>query len=310
MFHPVARILMPICVMLLCVEVIAPALATKLQSDTSVGHTELVTVVLIPHQEALFSAEISTGVLKIHKQFGESFIEGDLLIELDATVFQADFVASEAQLAAADQQLQQVQQLLDQHTDLRRAQAVLKAAQTDLESIEKLYTSNNASQRDLEHARRDLTVAQTQLEQIQASRQTQLADARRELAQAMRNVELARKNLDACTIKAPYPGRVVDVYVHEHEMIERTMPLVEIVNDHKLIAKFLLPSEMFQQIDVGRALTITITELGTTVSVVVTNISARMDPASMTFEVRGEVDNPNAKLRAGMTGTLSLNEFD
>ncbi len=270
------------------------------------SNTEPVTVVLIPSHEAVFSAEVSATVTRIHKHFGRPFLKDDLLVELDHTTFQADLLASKAQLKAAQANHQQVLELLQQKTELRRAQAVLKAAQIDLQAVEKLYNSNNASQRDLEHAQRDLVVAQTQLEQIHAAQQVKLAEAENELAQAQQNVTHAQKLFDACTIKAPYPGRVVDVFVHEHEMIERSKPVIEIVDDRILIARFLLPAEEIDSVSTGRQLYIDINEIERKVNVNITSISAKMDPASRTFEVRGEVDNTDALLRAGMTATLSL----
>ena len=114
---------------------------------------------------------------------------------------------------------------------------------------------------------------------------------------------------DACTIRAPYAGHIARVLVKEHEFVERGTPLVEVVDDSVLLAKFLLPSALFQSVRKGLELNLAITETSDNVVVKVSHIAAAFDAASVTFEVYAEVDNADGNLWAGMNGSLSLAEI-
>ncbi len=162
-----------------------------------------------------------------------------------------------------------------------KAEADLKTTEVELKTVEGLYRDHSRSLMELMRARR--TVAQARL-----------------------NLVVATRELEACSIRAPYPGRVVQLMVHAHELVQKGQKLISIVDDRILRARFLAPSTAFGAVKVGQELTITVTEIGRKVQARVTNISAMVDAASGTFEVYAEVDNQAEKLRAGMVGKLQL----
>lgn len=97
---------------------------------------DAIPMILIPHEEAVLSAAVSSQVLRIHKRIGESFQEGDPLIEFDRTVHEANRTKARAQLTSA---------------------------LTQLKSKESLFTDGTVSAAELAEARMNVEVARAHL---------------------------------------------------------------------------------------------------------------------------------------------------
>lgn len=96
---------------------------------------EIFRVVLAPRHRTKLNTQIFSPVTKINKRFGESFEEGELLIELDSTIYSAT---------------------------LERQKANLKKVQTDLEATRQLYADDGASLFDLQDAENAVSTAQAE----------------------------------------------------------------------------------------------------------------------------------------------------
>lgn len=269
-----------------------------------------VAVVLTPRRQAVLSAEVSARVVAVKHEFGEHFEAGAVLVQLDDALRVANQQVAQAQMTAAQQELTQTETLIAKQTRQRYAAANLEAARANLEATQRLFDDGHASQVDLANARRDVATAQTDVELVAVTSARERIKARRELAVAAGQLQVAQRELAACTIRAPYAGRVARIRVGEHELVDRGTPVIEIVDDTVLLAKFLLPSARFRTVHRGQELTLTITETGQRVSAKVSNIAAVLDPASVTFEVYAEVQNADDALRAGMNGWLELAGFE
>lgn len=97
---------------------------------------ESIPMILIPHEEAVLSAAVSSQVVRIHKRIGESFQEGEPLLEFDRTVHEAN---------------------------LAKARAQLTSATTQLKSKESLFTDGTVSAAELAEARMNVEVARAHL---------------------------------------------------------------------------------------------------------------------------------------------------
>ncbi len=265
-----------------------------------------VAVILTPRQQAVLSAEVSGRVVAIRKELGQSFGPGEVLVQLDDLTYRINQRLAEARLEAAEKELAHIQKLTADQTRRRHAEAVLEAARMNLEATQRLYKKGHASLVDLENAKRDAKTAQAECELVVVSAAKELIHARREVVVAQGKRDLADKEFDACTIEAPYAGRVARVFINEHELVQHGTPVVEVVNDRVLLAKFLLPSSLFRSVRLGRQLELAVNETGKTIAVKVSHIAAVLDPASVTFEVYAEIDNADGNLRSGMNGILSL----
>lgn len=287
---------------LLSVGTAAPQNAPRMEAG------QRITALLTPRTQAVLSAEVTGRVVKLERELGEAFAGGDVLVRLDELSYRANRQIAEANLTAARRELERVQKLAADRTRQRHTQAVLAAARANLAATERLHQDGHASQVDLENARRDVVTAEVECELAESTTARDVTQAERELVLAEGKLQIARSELEGCALAAPYAGRVARVLVHEHELVERGRPLIEIVDDTVLRAKFLLPSRLFRAVPVGKVLTLNVVETGETVSMQVSHVAAVLDAASATFEVYAEVDNRDGRLRAGMNGWLALPE--
>lgn len=204
------------------------------------------------HRTATLSAETGGRVVRIRREMGEAFAQGDALIELDDRLPRAV---------------------------LASAKAAREAAASVLAAAESMYERNSASQIERDEARRDAAEAEAKLER-------------------------AILEVEACVIAAPFAGRIVEVLVREHELAEKGIPVVTIIDDSRLVAKFLFPEEKFGRVAIDDVLTIRIPIAGVTRPARVSHIAPVLDPASRTLDVWAAVDNADAALRAGMSAEL------
>ncbi len=136
------------------------------------------------------------------------------------------------------------------------------------------------------------------------SAEIDLARASSDLARARLDAATARRELDACTVRAPFDGRIVDHRVREHEWAGRGAALLLLVDDSVLTVRFFLPEENFPRIAPGDDVRVRAPAGNHVLDGVVSRIGAVFDPASRTFDVWAEVDNTEGLLRAGMTAEV------
>jgi len=100
-------------------------------------------VVLEPKERAIISARIPARVMKIYKWLGESFEEGEVLMQLDDTVYKPAVIRGEALVAKSEALVQAKQKLFQDkiasYLDLKEAEAVLANAQSELALARQQY---------------------------------------------------------------------------------------------------------------------------------------------------------------------------
>jgi multidrug efflux pump subunit AcrA (membrane-fusion protein) len=97
--------------------------------------------------------------------------------------------------------------------------------------------------------------------------------------------------------------------VNENEWVQQGQPLIEIVNDQVIRAKFLVPFEYHGKIRIGQIVNADIRGINRRVQCKITHISPVLEANTSTFQVFAEIDNSKDILRAGMIGEISL-EFN
>ncbi len=132
----------------------------------------------------------------------------------------------------------------------------------------------------------------------------ELAKSELEFRAAEAEMKIAQINLNACTIKAPFAGRLVKKIASEHEFVKTGQPVIEIIDDKQLLAVLHLPSSQKKTIQEGQEVDIKIDETGSLHTGKVHELSAEVDPRSRMFEVKILIDNSDGKLSAGMSGEI------
>jgi membrane fusion protein, multidrug efflux system len=121
-------------------------------------------------------------------------------------------------------------------------------------------------------------------------------------------VKVAQVNVDGCTIRAPFPGRVVKMIVNEHENVFPNDQLLSLLDDSLLEIDLILPSKSLAWLKVGTPFEYAVDETGLRYPSVVQEIGANVDPASQTVKVKGLFRTQPDNVLAGMSGTASFAE--
>lgn len=127
------------------------------------------------------------------------------------------------------------------------------------------------------------------------------AKADGDLAHSRLELAAAERDLAACAIVAPFDGKVVDIRVDESEWANRGSPVLLLVDDAVVRARFFLPEEHFARLRVGDVVRVRVPAVDAVAPGVIGRVGVVFDPASRTVDVWADVDNTDNLLRAGMT---------
>ncbi|MHC4872298.1 MAG: efflux RND transporter periplasmic adaptor subunit [Planctomycetota bacterium] len=267
-------------------------------------------VVFKPRKEAVIASKVNSSITDFYKEFGESFEKGEFLLELDSLISEVAVKQAQAALAAAKGNLSYEQKMAEKKLRAKKAEAVVNAAKANLSAVESMMKDNNASKVELENAKRDYDIAVIEQEEVSAATEPRILAAEREVAVAEANLSIAEKELAECKVPAPFAGRVVERKSNEHEHVRKGDPLIYIVADRTLVASFLLPEQLFHKVKAGQEISVEVDlQKDLKIRARIVQFSAAVDPGSRTFEVRAEVNNKESRLRAGMGGRISLQQF-
>ncbi|MDH4327767.1 MAG: efflux RND transporter periplasmic adaptor subunit [Nitrospira sp.] len=122
-------------------------------------------------------------------------------------------------------------------------------------------------------------------------------------------VQAARVNVNGCTVRAPFPGRVIKTIVNEHENVFPNDQLISLLDDSLLEIELILPSKSLAWLKVGTPFEYAVDETGLRYSAVVQDLGANVDPASQTVKVKGLFRVQPNNVLAGMSGTASFDEL-
>lgn len=128
-----------------------------------------------------------------------------------------------------------------------------------------------------------------------------LAAAARDRAKGA--LDLAETQFNACTITAPFAGRVVKLSARPHQSVTAGQPLLEFVSADPPRLRLNVPSRWLRWLKPGSRFAISVDETGRTYRATVAAINGRVDAVSQSVELEADVVDPDPKLLAGMSGT-------
>lgn len=181
-----------------------------------------------------------------------------------------------------------------------------KAGEVLIQLDDRVFISNYrkaVSELDKSRARLD---AITQLHRDGIASDFELKTVEAEYATAQSDLALAHKQLSDTSIRGPFDGKVERVNIEEHELPLDDVELIEVVDDHSLVAKFLVSSELLSVLKVGKPVVIQIQETGDSIIANISRIGAMIDPSSSTIKVEVEIDNSEGQYKAGMIAVVTL----
>lgn len=146
-----------------------------------------------------------------------------------------------------------------------------------------------------------------QLNKLHSIGALDVAMAYSEYEQTAAMLKIARLNTSRCEIHAPFSGRVVALYVNQHENVSPQQQLIEIVADQHLELEIVVPATWLRWLTTGAQFSATIDETGRTHKATVVTLNPVIDPVSQTIIARAQVDNCDT-LIPGMSATAVFPE--
>jgi len=127
-----------------------------------------------------------------------------------------------------------------------------------------------------------------------------------EAAKAQARLQSALVVLSKCAIAAPFPGRIVEQKVREHQYVQAGQAMLEILDDSALEVEFIAPSRWLAWLKPGTPFQLQVDETGHTYPAKVSRLGAKVDPVSRSVKITGEIGGGVAELMAGMSGRILI----
>ncbi len=150
-------------------------------------------------------AQVSGQISKLYVEEGDEVKAGQLLAEIDASVFEIQVQTAEASL-------------LNQKATLRQQQAELKLEQLRLKRNEQLFQRGSLSEDELEESRTTVAILKAQIDGILAQIQANTAE-----------LEGDKVTLSYATIRAPIDGVITDLQVREGQTLNANQSAPELM---------------------------------------------------------------------------------
>lgn len=242
-----------------------------------------------PRSEVQVGAQVSGRLTKVYVDFNSAVKAGDVLAEIDPTLFSAQIEGTRAQSAAAVAQVKQ-------------AEANLANLKQRLDRTRRLVAEGLGAQADVDAASAayDVGVAE-------------VAAAKAQVAQVHAQLKSGQTNLDFTRIYSPIDGIVINRAIDPGQTVAASFQapvLFVIAND---LAKMRIFADI-DEADVGRVREGMAAEIGVDAfpgeSFAGKVEQVRFSPVStsgvVTYAAVIDVDNPDLKLRPGMTASVSV----
>ncbi|NGZ05235.1 MAG: efflux RND transporter periplasmic adaptor subunit [Magnetococcales bacterium] len=127
-----------------------------------------------------------------------------------------------------------------------------------------------------------------------------------EAAKARAELTLMSTTVSKCTLLAPFPGRVAEQKIREHQYLQAGQPLLEILDDTHLEIEFIAPSRWLSWLKPGFPFALQVDETGQNHPAKVSRIGVRVDPVSQSVKVTGDFLKPTPDLKVGMSGRVAM----
>jgi HlyD family secretion protein len=242
-----------------------------------------------PLTQVQVGAQISGRIGKVYVDFNSIVKKGDVLAEIDPTLLGATVEQHRAHLAASEAQLV-------------RSQASLVATQAALDRFERLRAENLASQADVDQARGQRDVAQADV-----------AAARAQIVQVKAQLTYSKTNMTYARIFAPIDGLVVSRNIDPGQTVAASFQAPTLFVIAQDLRKMRILAEI-DEADVGKLSEGMLAEAAVDAfsgEVFKGKVSqVRYNPNSVqgvvTYLAVVDVENPDMKLRPGMTATVTV----
>lgn len=233
--------------------------------------------------------EVSGTVQKLDVDFNSIVHKGEVIAELDPSLFEQDLESAEAAKDRAQ-------------IDFEEEQATIDIDQRNLERAEALHTQEIETQQEREQAQLQVKEDQAVMKQDQAA--IAIADA---------NIEQSKVDLAHCTVTSPIDGVVISRNVDEGQTVTARLAAPTLF----VLAADLTRLQIVADVDESDVSRI---RAGQTVDftvdayaghrfegkVTIVRLNATTTNNVVTYQVVADVPNPDLRLMPGMTATIGI----
>lgn len=272
-------------------------------------------------------------VKEVHVQEGSPVSDGQLLVTLEDEWLRQLFEQREAALASAKAELDRVlaQTPLNQHIrelDKVTADAQIKFRTEDLENRRQYYETSNKLYREravtlLEYwdsraryaqAQHGITEAEYNRRRVEntvkvgeLADQRDLTSARNAYEVSRIDLDLARRDLERSRVCSPIAGVVGKLNLVPGSVVGVTELIAEVVKLDPLHLRLDFPQERLDEVSIGQEAEVTLDSFRReTLRGKVVRILPRVNPNLRVLPVIVEVNNPNSRIKAGLSGYVRL----
>jgi HlyD family secretion protein len=237
----------------------------------------------------LVGAQVSGRIQKLLVDYNSTVNKGQLVAKIDPTIFEANVAQAQANYMSAK-------------ADLERTKAQALLAEKQLARLQSLSKDQLATQADVDAAETNLAVTKAQVSSSQAS-----------VLQAAASLKQSQTNLSFTTIVSPIDGTVISRSVDVGQTVAASLQAPTIFTIAEDLRKMQVNTSISES-DVGRLAT----GMKTTFTVdafpgqrfqgaiVQVRNAATTVQNVVTYNAIIEFDNPELKLRPGMTASVSI----
>lgn len=208
----------------------ATAVGVQTVEERTLSETVPVFAEVITARDGSVASRVAGTVEQVNVLAGTQVNKGDLLVELDRELLEILVVQSEAQMTEAE-------------AGIATARVRLDRAQTTFARIEALRGSSSFSQGRFDDAQSDVSEARSQLTEAQA----------REKSTEARLAE-TRYQLERSTIRAPFPGTVIEVNTIPGAFIAAGTPVVRLLDTDAFEVEASVPARYVRDLAEGQVL--------------------------------------------------------
>lgn len=248
--------------------VLLTATPTVARSDGPNGNGQ-VEAITRPSRDGTLSFVQPGEIAKVLVKVGDTVKAGQLLVQLDDAVEQA--------------QLKQLKAEAEDVTRVAAAEAQLAQKKLDLQKVEMAAAGNAATKMEVEHGKLEVLIGELSLNL-----------AKHNLRQANRQYEQTKLQLDRMKMTSPIDGKVEVVFIEEGESVDQLEDVIRVVQIDPLWIDAPVPLEQARALRIGDTAKV-IFPGNVEGSGKVVHIASIADAASETLYVRIETPNTTGR---------------
>jgi membrane fusion protein (multidrug efflux system) len=224
---------------------------------------------LLAKEDAAIAAEVDGRITEIVVDEGAAVEAGQSVLEIDPE--------------RRELELQSARARLDE------ARAASRNQQREFQRVKELHERNVASDTQLDQAETAVKLARSRLQAAQA------------------DVGVAERALRDATVSAPFSGLVAERFVGRGEYVSPGQQLFHLVSLDPIQVEFHLPEIDSGRVRLGQSVDLRVDPHPDEVfQARVSIVSPTIDPRTRTLRVKGELSNPDGKLRPGLFARVDL----